>query len=59
MINEANNTNPSNVDFFGTLEGENENNKSFNGSDRDRDGFMKLDFPWFLLCVIATDAEEN
>ncbi len=47
IINKVKNSDQRNVDVLGTLESENENYKSFNGSNIDRDGFTDFNLPWF------------
>ena len=37
------------VDMLGNLEGESENHVTFNGEDTERESFMSLDSPWFVL----------
>ncbi len=59
IASKTDNSNQGSVGVFCTLEGENKYYKSFKGSNRDIDGFMDLYLSWFLLSVIATDAERN
>ncbi len=59
MINNGNNTNQNNVDIVGTLESENEDYRTSDVRDSEREDFMSLNSPWFLLHLIVTDAEEN
>ncbi len=59
MSNTGNNTNQSHIDILDTLEGENENFRTLNGKDVEKEDFMSLDLQWFILYVTVTDTEEN
>ncbi len=49
MINNFDHVNQNNVDILGALEGKNENYRTFNGKDTEREAFMSIDLV-FVTC---------